>query len=113
MVFIQLNSVTALLVTYESKLWFCNFLSSDRSLILWKLVRDETNFGIPQKRLHGHSHFVSDTVISSDGHFALSCSWDKTLRLWDLTKGVSTRQFVDHNKVCKLNLDSCLSSDPC
>jgi len=64
------------------------------------LVRDETSFGIPQKRLQGHNHFVSDTVISSDGHFALSGSWDKTLRLWDLTKGVSTRQFVSHSKVC-------------
>ncbi|XP_067011263.1 small ribosomal subunit protein RACK1 [Anabrus simplex] len=72
--------------------------SRDRSLILWKLVRDEANFGIPQKRLQGHSHFVSDIVISSDGHFALSGSWDKTLRLWDLSKGVSTRQFVDHTK---------------
>lgn len=72
--------------------------SRDCSVILWKLVHDETNFGIPQKRLKGHSHFVSDAVISSDGHFALSGSWDKTLRLWDLTQGVSTRQFVSHNK---------------
>ena len=30
------------------------------------------NYGIPQKRLHGHGHFVSDVVLSSDGHFALS-----------------------------------------
>jgi len=36
--------------------------------------------------------------LSSDGHFALSGSWDKNLGLWDLTKGVSTRQFVSHSK---------------
>lgn len=56
----------------------------DKSLIMWKLTRDETNYGIPQRSLTGHSHFVSDVVISSDGQFALSGAWDSTLRLWDL-----------------------------
>merc|ERR1711997_1242509 len=32
-----------------------------------------------------------------DGHFALSGSWDKNLRLWDLSAGRSTRRFEDHN----------------
>lgn len=59
---------------------------SDKSIIMWKLTRDETNYGIPQRSLKGHSHFVSDVVISSDGQFALSGAWDGTLRLWDLTK---------------------------
>lgn len=58
---------------------------SDKSIIMWKLTRDETNYGIPQRALKGHSHFVSDVVISSDGQFALSGAWDHTLRLWDLT----------------------------
>lgn len=52
---------------------------------MWKLTRDETNYGIPQRSLRGHSHFVSDVVISSDGQFALSGAWDGCLRLWDLT----------------------------
>jgi len=72
--------------------------SRDKSLILWKLTREDTNYGIPQKRLHGHSHFISDVVLSLDGHFALSGSWDKTLRLWDLAAGKTTRRFEDHNK---------------
>jgi len=50
------------------------------------------------KRLKGHSHFVSDVVISSDGQFALSGSWDGTLRLWDLNNGQSVRdEFKGHS----------------
>jgi len=37
---------------------------------------------------------IQDVVVSSDGQFALSGSWDGTLRLWDLTTGNSTRTFV-------------------
>ena len=71
----------------------------DKTLIVWKLTRDETNYGVPQKRLYGHSHFVSDVVLSSDGNYALSGSWDKTLRLWDLAAGRTTRRFEGHTKV--------------
>uniref|UniRef100_A0A4X2KTC7 Small ribosomal subunit protein RACK1 n=1 Tax=Vombatus ursinus TaxID=29139 RepID=A0A4X2KTC7_VOMUR len=60
-----------------------------KTIIMWKLTRDETNYGIPQHGLRGHSHFVSDVVISSDGQFLLSGSWDATLRLWDLTTGTT------------------------
>jgi len=52
--------------------------------------------GHPQKRLKGHCHFVSDVVISSCGQFAVSASWDKTLRLWDLEKGATTTVFDGH-----------------
>jgi len=48
--------------------------------------------------LNGHSHFVSDVVISSDGQFCLSGSWDGTLRLWDLASGNTTRRFIGHTK---------------
>jgi guanine nucleotide-binding protein subunit beta-2-like 1 protein len=70
--------------------------SRDKSLIVWKLTRDDANYGVPHKSLVGHSHFVSDVVMSSQGLFALSGSWDKTLRLWDLSTGRSTRKFVGH-----------------
>merc|ERR1712058_98899 len=72
--------------------------SRDKSLIMWKLTRDENNYGVPQKRLYGHNHFISDVVLSLDGHFALSGSWDKTLRLWDLSARKTTRRFEDHTK---------------
>nr|QJP22278.1 activated protein kinase c1 receptor [Mactra antiquata] len=72
--------------------------SRDKTLIQWRLTRDETNFGVPHKMLKGHSHFVSDVVMSSDGQFALSGSWDKTLRLWDLSASKTTRMFKGHTK---------------
>ena len=35
-------------------------------------------------------------MISSDGAYALSASWDKSLRLWELSSGASTRTFTGH-----------------
>ena len=60
------------------------------------MTRDEDSYGYPKRILTGHNHFVSDVVISSDGQFALSSSWDHTLRLWDLNTGSTTRRFVGH-----------------
>jgi len=81
--------------------------SRDRSVIVWALditeeadITKEGTFlgGKPKRRLTGHSHFVEDVAISSDGMFALSGSWDATLRLWDLNAGVTTKRFVGHTK---------------
>ena len=92
--------------------------SRDKSLIIWKLTRlensriwiktfsifqifplqlcnhrdDGGSYGTPHKRLHGHGHFVSDVTLSSDGNFALSGSWDKTMRLGDLPAGKTSRR---------------------
>merc|ERR1712000_671028 len=70
--------------------------SRDKTIIMWSLTRDDASFGYPKRILHGHNGFVSDVVVSSDGQFALSASWDKTLRLWDLNTGLTTRRFVGH-----------------
>merc|ERR1719447_2297430 len=57
--------------------------------------------------LRGHNGWVTqittspkypDIVLSSDGQYALSGSWDKCLRLWDLNTGKTTRRFEDHSK---------------
>lgn len=70
--------------------------SRDKTIIVWQLTRSEDTYGYPKRVLTGHNHFVSDIVISSDGQFALSSSWDHTLRLWDLNTGQTTRRFVGH-----------------
>jgi guanine nucleotide-binding protein subunit beta-2-like 1 protein len=72
--------------------------SRDKSIIKWKLTREEGTYGVAEKRLTGHSHFVQDVAISSDGEFALSGSWDGTLRLWNLITGQTTHRFVGHSK---------------
>jgi len=72
--------------------------SRDKTIIMWNLTRQEENWGIPVRRLTGHGHYVQDVAISSDGQFALSGSWDGTLRLWDLNTGNTTRRFIGHTK---------------
>jgi guanine nucleotide-binding protein subunit beta-2-like 1 protein len=72
--------------------------SRDKSIIVWTLVREEGKYGVAKRRLTGHAHYVQDVAISSDGQFALSGSWDGTLRLWDLNTGSTTRRFVGHTK---------------
>lgn len=89
--------VTAIATTIEQPDMLLS-ASRDKSLIVWTLKREEESFGQARRRLCGHSHFVQDVAISSDGQFALSGSWDGTLRLWDLNTGRTTRQFIGHTK---------------
>eukprot|EP00172_Hildenbrandia_rubra_P000945 Plantae.Rhodophyta-Hildenbrandia_rubra.ctg15401.p1 GENE.Plantae.Rhodophyta-Hildenbrandia_rubra.ctg15401~~Plantae.Rhodophyta-Hildenbrandia_rubra.ctg15401.p1 ORF type:complete len:323 (-),score=43.44 Plantae.Rhodophyta-Hildenbrandia_rubra.ctg15401:930-1898(-) len=75
--------------------------SRDKTIIVWRLtneIDEHQNYGYPKRALHGHGHFVSDVVLSLDGQFALSASWDHTLRLWELATGKTTRRFVGHTK---------------
>merc|ERR1711976_1129308 len=75
--------------------------SRDKTIISWTLndtSSADDAAGVPKRSLQGHSHFVEDVVLSSDGAFALSCSWDRTLRLWDLKTGETTKTFVGHEK---------------
>jgi len=89
--------VTALATTTEEPDLVLS-ASRDNSIIVWSLVREEGKYGVARRRLTGHSHYVQDVAISSDGQFALSGSWDGTLRLWDLNTGNTTRRFVGHSK---------------
>lgn len=73
--------------------------SRDQTLLVWDLTReDPAHFGAPKRSLVGHAHYIQDVVISSDGQFALSASWDGTLRLWDLNTGATTKRFIGHGK---------------
>jgi guanine nucleotide-binding protein subunit beta-2-like 1 protein len=70
--------------------------SRDKTLIVWDLSNSDQEYGRARKSLPGHNHFVEDVAMTADGNYAISASWDKTLRLWDLEQGVSMQQFVGH-----------------
>jgi len=73
--------------------------SRDRTTIQWHLSRgdeDPLEYGRAYRALRGHSHYVEDVVLSRDGQYALSGSWDRSLRLWDLNFGTTSRLFVGH-----------------
>jgi len=71
--------------------------------MIWDIIeRSDTDvdkeWGIPRKILKGHSHFINDLALSQDSRYVLSASWDGTLRLWDIKKGVTSRRFVSHTR---------------
>ncbi|CAI9301633.1 unnamed protein product [Lactuca saligna] len=41
--------------------------SRDKSIIFWRLTMEDKTYGVAHRRLTGHSHFVQDVVLSSDG----------------------------------------------
>lgn len=74
--------------------------SRDKSLMIWKLYGENKDgfYGEPYRCLTGHNHFISDLALSNDNNMVISSSWDKTLRLWDLKTGKTTKRFVGHTK---------------
>ncbi len=63
----------------------------DYSLGLWDLSN-----GKRLRTLEGHSDLVTSVVLSPDGRWGLSGSWDNTCRLWDLVTGNCLRTFEGH-----------------
>ncbi|MEZ4684667.1 MAG: hypothetical protein R3B47_00915 [Bacteroidia bacterium] len=45
----------------------------------------------------GHAGYVSTVVISPDGRYLITGSYDETTRLWDLTSGENLRTFTGHS----------------
>lgn len=70
--------------------------SRDNTIVAWKGVdthdEDEPK-AVPYRRLEGHSDFVESVALSNNAEFALSGSWDKSLRLWNLKTGDCITKF--------------------
>lgn len=84
--------------THTAHVLILNHKYSDKTVIVWGLTREQADYGYARRALRGHSHYVQDVIISSDGQFCLSGSWDSTLRLWDINTGNTTRRFLGHTK---------------
>jgi guanine nucleotide-binding protein subunit beta-2-like 1 protein len=76
--------------------------SRDKSLVTWtdnesKITDDDAAY-IPIRRLEGHSSFVQDAALTNNGEYALSASWDRSVRLWNLKSGACFGKFLGHTK---------------
>lgn len=83
------------------KFFFCFFVHFliiylDKTAIVWHLTRDRESYGVPKRSLQGHNHFVQEITLSQDAQYALTASWDKTMRLWNLSNGETVCNFVGH-----------------
>ena len=79
--------------------------SRDKTVMIWELTRSTERYGIAKRSLRGHNHFIQDMSLSADGQYALTASWDKTLRLWDLNAGKTTARFIGHTGVRHLQAE--------
>lgn len=70
--------------------------SRDKTLIAWQLTKDDQQYGIAKRAFKGHSHIVQDCQLTPDGQYAISGSWDKTLRLWRIEDGETVCRFDGH-----------------
>ena len=93
------TQVTSIATTYEQSNLVVSG-SRDKTAMVWELTpsNEDGRPGYARRCLHGHNQAICDTVISSDGQFALTGSMDATMRLWDLNTGASVRKFRGHEK---------------
>jgi WD40 repeat protein/serine/threonine protein kinase len=75
--------------------------------LLEQLQLGELPLGRCLHTFNGHMESVTSVSLSADGHFALSGSWDKTVRLWEVSTGHCLRIFRGHTRaVCSVSLSS-------
>ncbi len=69
-------------------------------LVLFILFSDFcfAQYRAPEIRVQiGHTDIITQTALSPDGKHALSASWDKTIKLWEVVTGRLVRTFEGHD----------------
>ncbi|WP_437589434.1 AAA family ATPase [Sorangium sp. So ce1000] len=66
----------------------------------WSWLRERVPFSRDSeallRTLEGHTNAVAGVAMTQDGRFAVSGSWDKTLKVWDLATGQLLRTLAGH-----------------
>ncbi|MCY3017652.1 MAG: WD40 repeat domain-containing protein [Planctomycetota bacterium] len=72
--------------------------AAGNSLKLWNLSpeQEEAATGRELRTFSGHTYYVSGIAFSPNGELALSGSYDKTVKLWDVATGRELRTFSGH-----------------
>ncbi|KAK7269406.1 hypothetical protein RIF29_22134 [Crotalaria pallida] len=79
--------ITAITMPTENNLDMAVTASHDKSVIVWRLIKDGVTYGVPRHRLTGHTNVVQDVALSNYGRSAVSASWDSTLGHWNIDAG--------------------------
>lgn len=59
--------------------------SRDKTLMVWKIAEQADGIsGYAMSSLVGHNNFISDCALSNDTRHALTSSWDRFLKMWDM-----------------------------
>lgn len=62
-------------------------------------------FGVPSADFLGHADVVAAVILSGDARLAISASWDRTIKVWDVATGSELRVLRGHeNYVVSLAL---------
>jgi guanine nucleotide-binding protein subunit beta-2-like 1 protein len=76
--------------------------SRDNTILSWvapeERMSEDVAPAVASRRLEGHKGFISDVALSNNAEFALSASWDKSLRLWNVKTGALMGKFLGHTK---------------
>lgn len=68
--------------------------SDDFKMVLWET--DDTCKLVPMRVLHGHQKTVAQVSFSCDGSMIASCSFDKSVRVWDGWTGAFLMRIHNH-----------------
>lgn len=69
--------------------------SADKTIKIWNM---EPHAITLDKTLTGHQRWVWDMAFSADSAYLVSASSDHYARLWELSTGMTVKQYAGHHK---------------